>query len=184
MKNSYLARLKRQNRKLYGLIIAFVAGSVLLIQTRYTPFMFFDLTPVYTWGMFSTALNPAEHRNYTFYVLKYDGKTFNLPTCNDHKKIFFTYTILHYDRIAGNGNTDPANEHYAALARKLHLPDVLAARMGNSPEAARQYPAWLKRYMSQNLGQAIATIEVTKYWTRFNEQAQLITDSSKVLIHE
>jgi len=184
MKNTYLARLKRQNRKLYRFVVAFVIGSVLLIQTRYTPFMFFDLTPVYTWGMFSTALNPAEHQHYTFYTLKYDGQTFNLPTYNDHKKIFFTYTILHYDRIAGNGYTDPANQNYAALARKLHLPDRYAERMGNTADAVQQYPAWLKRYMSQNLGQAISTIEVTKYWTRFDEQAQLITDSSKVLIHE
>lgn len=184
MKDTYLARLKRQNRKLYRAILVFITVSIILVPTRYTPFIFFEITPFYTWGMFSAALDPAAHQNYTFYVLQYDGRTFNLPTANDHKKIFFGYTMPQYDRMVSNGHTDPANKNYAALVHQLHLPEACVQRLGNDATVAAQYPAWLKRYMAQNLGQPIDTITVTKYWTRFNEQAQLITDSSKVLIHE
>lgn len=185
MKNTYLGRLKRQSKGLYRLILAFIAGSLLLIQTKYNPpFMFAEMTPFFTWGMFSTDLVPEEHQHYTFYVLKYNGQTFNLPTYQDHRKIFFQYTIPQYDMLSAHQYQDPALDKYNALLARLKLSPAYALRIGNTTENIQQYPQWLKRYMSANTGTHIQHLEVLKYWVHFDNKATLITDSSKVIIHE
>ncbi|RQO31396.1 hypothetical protein DBR32_05380 [Taibaiella sp. KBW10] len=146
--------------------------------------MFFEMTPVFTWGMFSTNIDAAPEKNYVFYDLKYNGKTFNLPTAQDHWKIFFSYTIPNYDNIKANGYEDPLNSKYAAVLQKLHIDPAFASHISNKRNDVQRYPQWLKRYMENNTGEQITHLEVTKRWVKFDAGGILQVDSSKIIINE
>jgi hypothetical protein len=181
----YLNRLKQHSKGLYRLTRIYIAGSLLaaLMGIKYLPFLAWGWAwqayPFYAWGMFSG--NTVLKKNPVFYVLRYDGKVFNLPVWQDHTRYFFEYTIKHYDRLAAHQYQDPAPGIYTT---KLGLPAYYARRAGNTPEAVQQYPQWLKHYLSQNRNTNIQELEVCKYWGHFDAQAHLITDSSKIIIHE
>lgn len=184
MKQSYFSRLKKHSKALYFTVLVYVIGSVLMIPSRLNPYMIFEMTPIFTWGMFSTAADPSPDKNYIFYDLKYDGKPFNLPTYQDHRKIFFGYTIPNYDNLMSNGYEDPVTPKYASVLQKAGINPAYASHISNEPGLIRTYPQWLKRYMADNLGETINKIEVNKRWVKFNAEGHLVIDSSKVIIHE
>lgn len=142
----------------------------------------FQITPFYVWSMYGAKI-PVQSE-YPVYVLSCDRDTFNFPTWMDHRKMFFTYTILRYDQYLENKMSDPFEEKSKHKFSKLNLPDNFYTRLYNTPSEINSYPKWLKHYMAANLEVKINSLEVNKIWVHYTNTGRLSVDSDHLLINE
>ncbi|GEM_PF-695613 len=184
MRNHYFKRLWQHNKRLCWAIFLFFSLSTLLSLSKsvYNPFFTFPLSPFYTWDMFSV---PYREDNHTIvYELVCDGKSRHLPAYSDHKQMFYTYTIGKFDHYAAAGYTDERYESYKNKLLLLHLDTAYAKLLSNSRENILQYPAWLKSYLSRNLGREIKNLKVYKHYVHYDEQSLLRVDSSVKILDQ
>ncbi|OJV51994.1 MAG: hypothetical protein BGO31_10025 [Bacteroidetes bacterium 43-16] len=180
MRNHYFKKLWRHNKVLCLVIIVFMTVSTLLSKSVHNPYATVPLTPFYTWEMFSAPYIESDHT--TAYELVCDGETLYQPAYLDHKKMFYTYTITKFDRYAQHNYTDDRYENYKGKLQRLHIDTAYAAVLSNAQEQILQYPAWLKSYLSRNLGRELKNIKVFKHYVHYDAQGIQHTDSSVKLL--
>lgn len=184
MRNNYFRRLWHYNKLLYLVILLFIGFSTLLSLSKsvYNPYFTFPLSPFYTWDMFSAPY--PEQDNTVAYELVCDGETRHLPAYSDHRQMFYTYTIGKFDHYAASGYTDGSYDSYKRKLMLLDLDTVYAKDLSNSRENILRYPAWLKSYLSRNLGRELKSIQVYKHYVHYNEQSKLEVDSSVKILDQ
>lgn len=184
MRNHYFKRLWRHNKRLYWVIFFFITLSTLLSLSKsvHNPYFTFPLSPFYTWDMFSVPYLEEDHT--TAYELVCDGETRHLPAYSDHKQMFYTYTIGKFDHYAAAGYTDGRYDHYKQKLMLLHLDTAYAKALSNSRENILRYPAWLKAYLSRNLGRELKNIKVYKHYVHYDEHSLLHVDSSVKILDQ
>lgn len=125
-----------------------------------------------------------QQTEYPVYVLTYDKDTFNFPTWMDHRKMFFTYTIPHYDQYSQNQFQDPFEKKTKIKLRRLNLPEAFYNKLFNTEREIKNYPFWLKNYMQLNLNKPIRLMTVAKYWVHYRADGRIVFDSHQLLIKE
>lgn len=182
MRNNYFKRLWQYNKLLSLVLCSFLIISTLLSKSPYNPYSAVIFSPFYTWEMFST---PYLQKNHTIaYELICDGETIYLPAYLDHKKMFYTYTIGKFDHYAQHDYTDDRYEQYKHKLARLHIDTIYAQVLSNDPHNILKYPAWLKSYLSRNLGRALNNIKVYKHYVHYNAQGMQQIDSSVKLLDQ
>lgn len=182
MRNNYFKRLWQYNKLLCMIIIAFITLSTLLSRSVHNPYATVPLTPFYTWEMFSAPYILSDAT--TAYELICDGETIYPPAYLDHKKMFFTYTITKFDRYTQHNYTDDRHNNYKRKLSLLHLDTAYATALSNSTENILKYPAWLKSYLSRNLGRELNNIKVYKHFVHYDAQGIQQVDSSVKLLDQ
>lgn len=161
MSNNYLSVLRKENKRLFVFILLFLAVSLITTVSRT------EVTPFYTWAMYSETTRGSD--TVIIYSLEYNkGDKYNIPQIwNHHRRIMFNYSIAFYDYCLQHNHADPASVNFRKLLLKANIrDDTLLYRLYSGPAALDQYPAWLKRYISANLGMPVDGIRVYKIWTR------------------
>lgn len=176
MKSNYLHEVRKHNKKLYGVICFLIAVQLILTCLN------FQITPFYVWSMYGA--RQTEQNEYPVYVLTYDKDTFNYPTWMDHRKMFFTYTIPHYDLYTQNHFQDPFEGKTRNKLAVLNLPESFYSNIFSTQAEIKNYPKWLKTYMESNLGRSIDTLEVKKCLVHYKADGKVVADNVQLLIKE
>jgi hypothetical protein len=82
------------------------------------------------------------------------GKPFTCRLIQIIKNVL-SYTIGKFDHYAQHGYTDDRYEHYKHKLARLHLDTAYAKVLSNAQGDILKYPAWLKSYLSRNLGREL-----------------------------
>lgn len=161
LRNTFLAAAFRRSPLHALLCCAMGLGALLPVMLR------FDITPFYDWSMYALPQQPRAE--YGILELRINDSLVYAPphTWQDHRRMMVQYTLGHYLSFLRNGDTIPYHTH---ASRTMHA--VFAYNRGaslyNTPAMLSAYPAWLKRYLRQQLRFPIHTIEVDERWLRYD----------------
>lgn len=135
----------------------FVTICVLVVAHLVPVFLGFEITPFYDWSMY--ARPQQQLGNYQLAVLRYNGKLYNPKhTWADHKHMLVTYTLGNYVRLATSGDTLPHDSHTARFVEQKRWD--LKATIKNTSKGLENYPSWLAKYLSAQVGEPIGKLEI------------------------
>lgn len=175
LKNSYLQQVKNRNKPLYIVICVFI------VLTLFTNFTRNEITPFFTWSMYSVPMAQAD--TFPIYTLEYNnGQIYKAPhTWKDHNRMMFFYTIDHYKSIVDNGGKEQDEVKMAHTFEKVHADTTVLSKLYTTPSQLDEYPKWLKRYMQANTGIKMDSIKVYRKWIQFNSEGHAQEMSSDLL---
>ena len=155
LKNLYLYRLYQTNKRWFVVFILFIAGSIVTHRTGV------EITPFFVWGMYSS--RDTVKPSYEILEVTINGnEKLNLDKTIAEPYRMMVYTSFDkYNKYVNNGNIDSLQFYRVGEPGLLHrLQHYFAAHSANTTEAIKQYPAWLKRYLSGALNKKIEKIKV------------------------
>lgn len=175
MRTTYLQKVRQHSKVTYYLMLLFILSTMGLNLIR------MQITPVYVWSMYSQKV--IEPESYAVYTLQYNSKELNLPVWNDHKRMFFYYTIPFYEQCRNNGDVDPAQEKVQQKFAALNIPFKSVSSAFSTKSEVRSYPLWLKRYMESNLEEKITRMSAKKIDLVYLESGRLAINQTAELFN-
>jgi hypothetical protein len=175
LKNTYLARVYRYDKKLFGFILAF-GGLTVLFNLAGD-----EITPFFVWGMYSEKIRPPEEYEFlkttvndTAFIDTYSG-------FSDNTRFYLNLPLQYYELIRANKGADPA---ISFLQQKLGLRYAWVRPLENrlfNPWPLPQFPAWNGRYLAQTINAPVTAIKIEDIRVHYDTGQHLVTDSTYLL---
>jgi hypothetical protein len=175
LKNTYLARVYRNDKKLFGFILAF-GGLTVLFNLAGD-----EITPFFVWGMYSEKIRPPEKYEFlkttvndTAFIDTYSGYA-------DNTRFYLNLPLQYYELIRANKGADPAASF---LQRKLGTRyawvQPLEKKLFN-PWPLPQFSGWYRRYLTQIIGTTVSGAKIEAVRVHYDAGQHLVTDSIYLL---
>lgn len=175
LKNTYLARVYRSDKKLFGIILAFGGLTVVfnLAGVEWTPF--------FVWGMYSEKILPVKEYeilkttvNDSVFFDSYAGHT-------DNTRFYCNLPLQYYELIRANNGVDPTISFLQKKLGSRYAPiRPLENRLFN-PWPLPQFYAWYGRYLTSITGFPVTAIKIDNIRVHYDARQHLITDSTYLL---
>jgi hypothetical protein len=176
MKNTYLHRVYRHNRKLF-IFILFFSGATLFCN-----FTGFEITPFFVWGMYSQPEKPAVQ--YDLLLTSTTGRTFLDVSSgySDDTRFFLNAPLAWYRAIRDNSDEDPT---FTFLQKKFHERPIAASvfhllpdKRFNSSAQLTAFPHWYRNYLEEVMHQPVNKLFVAVVRVHYDHDCHVIADST------
>ena len=182
MKNTYLHRVYRYNRKVFFFILLFAGGTLLCNITG------FEITPFFVWGMYSQPERPAGQ--YEILQTKTgDGMVID-PSAGytDDTRFYLNAPLAWYRTIRDNGDTEPTRTFLEKELQGRYR--WLGLREGKGPLSAMEnkvfngqsqllaFPGWYRRYLTAVTGIPIQSLFVSVLRVHYDANEHIAVDST------
>lgn len=171
MKKTFLYRVWMHNRKLFYVMAAFAAFTVVF------NLMGNEVTPFFVWGMYSAKEQPAPHYEVLQTTVNDSVPVNPYDYITTDTRLYLGSPLGYYKSIKENNFTDPAIDFLQTkLHQHYHHIRFLEKNLFNASLQKQDFLNWYARYLQQVTKINIQSIRIDVVQVHYNNQ-HLVTDS-------
>lgn len=164
MKNSFLYRVFKMNKRLFIFFILFQLGTIV------TNLYGWQATPFFVWGMYSEKEDTVNSHP-VIKVTVNDSSVIDPFKYTEGNRFFLTSPLQLYIAMKKNGGEDPTEKF---LQRKLKgnfsLVENTARKILNGKDEYKLFLTWYKKYLEQTTGKRVYNFTIELLHTRFTDE--------------
>jgi len=176
MKDTFLYRLVKEDKKLFSLLIALIIAQLFFTYKGVETF------PFVHWGMYSGTV--AHSDTQTVYQLAIGGQNIKMSTLTDCEQGMVLNTIKKYNsmQIANGKEKEEVviDERFSHYVRAETLAEI-KSKLLNSKKSISKYPAWLMEYVADMRMLTNTTISISKSKLIYTKEGAITISSPTTL---